>query len=732
MGASSDIRARSTWKGQTVVRNIRVSSVRTKILGAFGVVSLIAVVVGAVTVSRVNGLTDKSTTIQRDHVGPLARIGELHAEIWHLSSDGVVNALSPTADSQKTVDKDTADVDARIKEIAALPTMKNDAAWKAWRAQWDAYQAAANDLSKQIAKGGVASLKPEQITEYTNSQNRMLAGIGKLGRVAEKAAADGAKSIESTGASTTKMTMTLVAVLVLAALALGWVLAEAMVRSLRKTVNVLDKVAEGDLTERIDVSTTDEVGQAGEATNRMLERTVSALRAIDDNAATLAQRSGRLSDVSQQMGASAEETSAQSEAASSAAAQVSANVQTVAAAAEQMSSSIREIASSASEAANVATNAVHVAEATNTTVEKLGTSSAEIGEVIKVINTIAEQTNLLALNATIEAARAGEAGKGFAVVANEVKELAKQTAEATDDIAAKVTAIQADAANAVSAIGEISAVIGQINDIQSTIASAVEEQTATTNEIGRSVGDAATGANEIAGNVSSVAQAAGETARGAAETLQAAADLARMADELRHLVDLFRHSESKACSHAPAGARPGGTTEAPRTVSPAHGSWGWDEDDRDARVRDRRTGGDHDCVRRWRRPYRVRCRALDGRHAAVRAAARHTISTRATAGAAGVRGARRMGRARRVPELRLRRVAVVGWRALDPDAARRRRRAVLVRDRSRATRQRVRRGRFGRLEAGGMGVARRRKALEARVVTRVVGARWHRRRRRRR
>ncbi|MDP3892392.1 methyl-accepting chemotaxis protein, partial [Nocardioides sp.] len=166
--------------------------------------------------------------------------------------------------------------------------------------------------------------------------------------------------------------------------------------------------------------------------------------------------------------------------------------------------------------------------------------SAEIGQVIKVITSIAQQTNLLALNATIEAARAGDAGKGFAVVANEVKELAKETARATEDIGQKIEAIQSDTQGAVSAIAEISEVIGRINDIQTTIASAVEEQTATTNEIARSVTEAAAGANGIAEDVTRVASAADDTRQGAQNTLQSATDLTGMATELKQLVEQFR------------------------------------------------------------------------------------------------------------------------------------------------------------------------------------------------
>jgi methyl-accepting chemotaxis protein len=188
---------------------------------------------------------------------------------------------------------------------------------------------------------------------------------------------------------------------------------------------------------------------------------------------------------------------------------------------------------------SVAKNAVNVAHSTNETVKKLGESSQEIGNVIKVITSIAQQTNLLALNATIEAARAGEAGKGFAVVANEVKELAKQTAKATEDIGRKIEAIQSDTKGAVKAIEEIGTIINQINDISNSIASAVEEQTVTTNEIGRNVTEAAKGVNDIAKNIGGVAVAAKNTTQGANDTQKASQELSRMAARLQTVVSKF-------------------------------------------------------------------------------------------------------------------------------------------------------------------------------------------------
>lgn len=276
-----------------------------------------------------------------------------------------------------------------------------------------------------------------------------------------------------------------------------------------------------------------------EGVNQTLEAVVAPLRATAESASTLASSSEELTAVSQQMAGNAEETATQANVVSAASEQISRNVASVASASEQMQASIREIAKNANESAHVAKNAVSVAQSTNQTVSKLGESSREIGNVIKVITSIAQQTNLLALNATIEAARAGEAGKGFAVVANEVKELAKQTAKATEDIGRKIEAIQGDTKGAVKAIEEIGEIIRQINDISNSIATAVEEQTVTTNEIGRSVTEAAKGVDDIAKNIGGVAVAAKNTTQGANDTQKASQELSQMAARLQSVISKF-------------------------------------------------------------------------------------------------------------------------------------------------------------------------------------------------
>lgn len=361
-------------------------------------------------------------------------------------------------------------------------------------------------------------------------------------RLARSVETDSLRHVEAAGASDRSRTLMLAvgAVALALAAALAVVITKSLTVPLRRTVDVLRKVAGGDLTTRVESVSTDEVGQMGMALNEMLDTMRATVESIAGGSSTLSSSSEELSAVSQQMSAAAEETAAQSVTVSAAAEQVSCNLQSVSTGAEELGSSIQEIARNTSEAATVAARAVAVAEATNATVRKLGASSSEVGDVIKVITSIAEQTNLLALNATIEAARAGEAGKGFAVVANEVKDLARKTARSSEEIAHKIESIQSDSRQAVDAIAEIAAIIGQINDIQTVIAASVEEQAATTSEIGRSVTEAAEGSSEIARNITGVAEAARGATQGAAETHRSAEDLARLAGELLDLVGQFR------------------------------------------------------------------------------------------------------------------------------------------------------------------------------------------------
>jgi methyl-accepting chemotaxis protein len=302
---------------------------------------------------------------------------------------------------------------------------------------------------------------------------------------------------------------------------------------------VLTAVRAGNLKVRADIAGTDEFAGIGADLDETLERLSVVFSGIGGATERLAMSSALLQDVAGRVGDAASDAAEQAQVVSVAAAEVSHNVQTVSAGSAQLGSSIGEIARSAQEAVGVATGAVSAVEATTVTMTQLSESSREIGDVVRLITSIAEQTNLLALNATIEAARAGDAGKGFAVVAEEVKQLAQETARATDDISKRVEAIQDDATRAGDAIAEIAQVIGRINEFQTTIAGAVEEQTTTTREINHGVGEAAAGSSDIASTITGVAVAAETTAGAAGETRSNADELAALSGELADLVSGF-------------------------------------------------------------------------------------------------------------------------------------------------------------------------------------------------
>jgi len=371
-------------------------------------------------------------------------------------------------------------------------------------------------------------------------------------------------------ASSNRVVMIVVVSIVVAvglAFAIALLLCNVMLRPLRNTVQAMERVAAGDYTQQVIVHAKDEFGRMATAVNSAVKATADAMRRVRENTESLAGFAGQLSDTATQLANGAEETTSQSTqvaaaaeqmttnmtAAATATEEMSTNVKVVATAVEELTASISDVAKSAEQASGVARNAAQLATASNTQIGELGVAANAIGSVIEVIREIAEQTNLLALNATIEAARAGEAGKGFAVVATEVKELAKQTGEATEDIRKRIEAIQGATGQAVQSINNISEIIHRVDQLSHTIAAAVEEQSTTTKEIARNVAqsstvaatvargvaESASASREISQTIVGVDQAAKRAAQGACQAQTASQELSRMADTLQALVGQF-------------------------------------------------------------------------------------------------------------------------------------------------------------------------------------------------
>ncbi|GAA0898659.1 methyl-accepting chemotaxis protein [Virgisporangium aurantiacum] len=520
--------------------------VGAKIATALGVAM---VACGAVALFGGLGLRDvdaRSTEIYEENLKPIQQLADAQDAfedgLLTLTLMNIATTPSATAQHKQDLSKVGGIVDTLLQEYQDLGlTAEQQKLMNDLRTALTSYRKvrtellipaaeASNDVAFESAFDSQAAPLIEQIKNAFDA-------------LAAFEAASAAKA-SAEGTATYKGSLTLMIIVflvgVIAASLLGYVTIRKITKPLAEVADNLGKMAEGDLRGSVPVHSRDEVGIMGAALNRASGSMRTTVSALGDAAQSLSAAAEQLSATSAQIAGNADTASRQAGVVATAADEVNRNVQVISAGSEEMGAAIREISNNAAQAARVAAQAVHAAESTNQTVSELGTSSAEIGNVIKLITSIAEQTNLLALNATIEAARAGAAGKGFAVVASEVKELAQETARATEDISTRVNAIQADTQTAIGAIGEISNVINEISDYQTTIASAVEEQTATTNEMNRNVSAAALGVGEITGGIDALATAAHHTTESVGEAERSSTDLARMASDLQTLVGTFR------------------------------------------------------------------------------------------------------------------------------------------------------------------------------------------------
>jgi len=523
-------------------------SLAVKNMVAVAAMAIVAVAVGGFGVFRISELSGDLAEMKSEHVDSLQQVAELRSGLADVLRGTLIYQNGADAAAKKqgrdAVTVADAKVEAALGAYASI-AVESPARTKSLAAFTEAvnhFRALRNTILFQepLAAGYTMPAVTEIVAEFNSVEDAMNTAVADL-QALENVEAN-ALAQEAAGEfreARTLMTVGLTIGILLAG-AIALVAIRLIKLQLATVATALSAVADNDLTIPAEVRSRDELGRMAMAVNRARDGLRVTVMSLTSGAHNLGASTQQLTGVTVRIGESAREAAAQAGLVAGAAGDVSASVQSVAAGSDEMGASIREIAQNANDAAQVASSAVGVAQSTNDTVAKLGTSSAEIGDVVKVITAIAGQTNLLALNATIEAARAGDAGKGFAVVASEVKDLAQETARATEDISRRVETIQADTSSAVDAIGEISQIIQRINDYQVTIASAVEEQTATTAEMSRSIGEAAEGSSTIATNINGVAHSAEQTSSTLVEADAAVSQLNGVAEELRLVAERFR------------------------------------------------------------------------------------------------------------------------------------------------------------------------------------------------
>ncbi|WP_328471048.1 methyl-accepting chemotaxis protein [Actinoplanes sp. NBC_00393] len=521
-------------------------SVRARLTLLVVLTGILAVLVGALSLARMSTVADSSRAIQTQALLPSNDVAVIRETVWNFRfqalsiSTATDPKLAAAAQERIAVAKDKIDATIESYRTRELDSSQS-ASLEAFATAWSEYQDLRDQAEALRKSGDMAGFTELRLNDLPNKVTESLGYLDEL-TAANVAAAE--EAVAEAGDTYSSARITVIAVLVVGlvvAVAIAIMVANGIVRPLRQFRDVLTGVAEGDLTRRAEIGGRNEFGEMSTALNRATDQMRTAVGTLAASGDALAGRAGELQEASRNLAGGADRTSGEVASIGDAVTEVNSRVGAVATGAEQMGAAIREIAMNAAEAASVAQEAVHASSTAEDLMARLGRSSAEIGDVVKVITAIAEQTNLLALNATIEAARAGELGKGFAVVAGEVKDLAQETTKATEDISKRVAAIQTDTTTAVESISMIGEIIGRINEFQTTIASAVEEQSAVTNGMAADLSAAATGANLIGDGISQVVGVTDENRSGAHATHSAASELSRLSDDLQGVVRAFRY-----------------------------------------------------------------------------------------------------------------------------------------------------------------------------------------------